>query len=136
MSIERYLSLREVLGNDAYIMPVLQGQESADYVRHLTQLNRELYEGQWVGVGSVCKRQGSPDKIAAILSAILTVRPDLKLHGFGVKQTALESYTVRSLLHSVDSMAWSYAARRQGRDANSIAEAIRWAQKVEHLLRS
>ena len=63
--------------------------------------------------------------------AIKRERPDLRLHGFGVKTTALASSVVRDCLYSADSMAWSYAARREGRDGNSHYEAARFLQKIE-----
>lgn len=34
-------------------------------------------------------------------------------------------------LHSADSMAWSFAARRQGRNANDWREAMRWINPGE-----
>jgi hypothetical protein len=42
---------------------------------------------------------------------------------FGVKLTALQSPIVRRLLFSADSMAWSFAARKAGRDSNDWREA-------------
>lgn len=85
----------------------------------------------WVGVGSVCKRNRNPGSVVAILEAIAAERPDLRLHGFGVKITALANQRVRDLFHSCDSMAWSYAARMQGRDANDIGEAVRYSARIE-----
>jgi hypothetical protein len=35
------------------------------------------------------------------------------------------------MLHSADSMAWSFAARKQGRNANDWREAVRWTQNIE-----
>ncbi len=87
-------------------------------------------EDAWVGVGSVCKRQGDPGSIVAVLDAIHQVRPDLRLHGFGVKLTALKHPAVRAMLWSADSMAWSYSARKQGRDGNSSLEAQAFEAKV------
>ena len=87
--------------------------------------------GAWVGVGSVCKRNGSPDQVAAVLMAVKQARPDLLLHGFGLKTTALAHPFVRSMLHSADSMAWSFAARKQGRNANDWREAVRWTDAIE-----
>ena len=66
--------------------------------------------------GSLYKRQGDPEVIAAILDAILLDRPDLRLHGFGCKRTSLLEPAVRSRLATADTMAWSYAARFEGRD--------------------
>lgn len=113
-----------------YIMPVLQGYTPADYVRCLELFGERLKPGMWVGVGSVCKRNGDPRAIEAVLLAIHDHRPDLRLHGFGLKTTALSSGTVHSLLYSADSMAWSYSARKQGRNANSWKEAERWAARI------
>jgi hypothetical protein len=67
-------------------------------------LRRTLNARSWVGVGSVCKRNGNPDQIEDILLAIKALRPDLRLHGFGINFHALQSPTVRELLHSSDSI--------------------------------
>lgn len=112
------------------IMPVLQGYSPQDYVRHVDMYGRRLKHGAWVGVGSVCKRQGDPAQIIAVLSAIRTVRPDLRLHGFGVKKTSLKSPEIRAMLYSADSMAWSYAARKQGRSSNDWREAATFLAEV------
>jgi hypothetical protein len=64
----------------------------------------------WVGVGSVCKRNGSVADVTNVLAHIRAVRPDLNLHGFGLKLTALKNPSVRAMLHSADSMAWSQHA--------------------------
>lgn len=63
-------------------IPVLQGYSVADYLRHIEMYGDRLKPGMWVGVGSVCKRQGDIAVIEAILGAIKGVRPDLRLHGF------------------------------------------------------
>jgi hypothetical protein len=90
-----------------------------------------LTRGKWVGVGSVCKRNGDPKAIERVLFTIKSARPDLRLHGFGVKTTALSSSLVTELLHSADSMAWSFAARRQGRNSNDWREAKAWTENIE-----
>lgn len=143
LTIERYDQLVEAweairiergAGSDwPPIMPVLQGWTAADYVRHIDMYGDRLTPGMWVGVGSVCKRQGSVEIIEGILYAIARRRPDLKLHGFGVKLTALRSPMVRLLLATADSMAWSYSARKQGRNGNSVDEALDFVAKVERL---
>lgn len=123
LTIERYDTIRDAVGAAAYVLPVLQGYLPQHYADHIRQYGSRLAHEQWVGVGSVCKRNGSPREIAAVLRAIKRERSDLRLHGFGCKTTALQSQEVRALLHSADSMAWSYAARKQGRDANDWHEA-------------
>lgn len=127
-TIDRYTTLVGL--TDAYVMPVLQGYDPLDYQEHLDLYGGLLGEGAWVGVGSICKRNNRVDSIAAVLSSIKILRPDLRLHGFGLKTTALESPYIRSLLHSADSMAWSFAARREGRDANSWQEAKRFEARI------
>lgn len=116
------------------ILPVLQGYDPADYVRHLEAYGDRLGPGQWVGVGSVCKRNGHPRQVLAVLEAIARRRPDLRLHGFGIKKTALEHEGVRALLFSADSMAWSYSARRQGRNQNAAAEAVAYGVAIDAIL--
>ena len=128
-TIGRYEALEKRCGDT--VMPVLQGFEPHEYVRHVRDYR--LPSGAYVGVGSVCKRQGRPSAIISVLDAILTERPDLRLHGFGVKWTSLGDAGVRDRLHSADSMAWSFAARRQGRDQNDWREAVRYAERVESM---
>lgn len=137
LTIERYDALRRAWaklhpGRSAPcpILPVIQGWTVDDYVRHVKAYGRRLPKGAWVGVGSVCKRQKNPDAVVAILRAILAERPDLRLHGFGVKLTALQDHRVQRLLHSADSMAWSFAARYEGRNGNDPAEAVAYEAKV------
>lgn len=64
------------------VMPVLQGFAVSDYLSHIEQYGTRLKPGMWVGVGSVCKRQGSVAVIEDLLSAIKGARSDLRLHGF------------------------------------------------------
>lgn len=133
LTIERYQDLIACdLGTT--IMPVLQGYDPQEYMRHLDMYGDLLTKGMRVGVGSVCKRNASPDKIVAVLAPIKKERPDLRLHGFGVKLTSLGDKRVRKLLYSSDSMAWSTAARYEGRDQNDWQEARAYVRKVEKLL--
>lgn len=133
LTIERYEAIRAALDPAIPLMPVLQGYHPREYVRHIDMWGDHLPFGAWVGVGSVCKRNSDPAAIRAVLLAIKAERPDLRLHGFGVKRTALASPTVRALLWSADSMAWSYHARKNGRSANDWHEAQRFADEVEGL---
>lgn len=130
LTIARYDELRGRLDRAIEVLPVLQGYHPREYVDHLRQYGKRLRFGAWVGVGSVCKRNNDPAAIRAVLLAIKAARPDLRLHGFGVKITALASPTVRQLLYSADSMAWSNAARWEGRNANDWREAAAFAQRI------
>lgn len=135
LTIERYDALlAEQTG--VYILPVLQGYAPAEYVDHIRQYGARLIPGMWVGVGSVCRRNGDPGAIRDVLYSIKRARPDLRLHGFGIKRTALSSAIVRDYLHSADSMAWSFAARKarragdETRSANDWREARGYARRV------
>lgn len=130
LTIDRYDALHALCYPMVYIMPVLQGFEPAEYVRHLVDYGPRLADGAWVGVGSVCKRNERPEEVLAVMGAIKAKRPDLKLHGFGLKLTALKDERIRLLLHSADSMAWSFSARKQGRSGNRRSEARRFLAKI------
>lgn len=133
LTIERYDALlAEETG--VYILPVLQGFAPMDYVRHLAMYGDRLGPGAWVGVGSICKRNGDPRAILEVLTHIKVVRPDLRLHGFGLKKTALANPMICDLLHTADSMAWSFSARKQGRSANDWREAKRWTESITNRL--
>ena len=119
-------------GTGVYIMPVLQGFAPEEYREHVGVYGRSLRDGAWCGVGSVCKRNSDVGQIWSVLNAIKAVRPDLRLHGFGLKQTVLQNRTLRDMLYSADSMAWSYAARKNGRNPNDPKEAMNFTEKMNN----
>ena len=131
-TIYRYDALRRIIPKSVYIMPVLQGYSPSDYVSHIEQYGSRLKASMWVGVGSVCKRNGSPAQVEAVLYAIRQARPDLKLHGFGVKRTSLLRPSIWEMLYSADSLANSYHERknRTGKNNCPIA-ALSYAKKLK-----
>ena len=129
-TVKRYDELTACDTAGVYIMPVLQGYEPEEYVEHIRMYGKRLSHGAWVGVGSVCKRNADIGQIESVLVAILSERPDLRLHGFGLKTTALSSGLVQHLLETADSMAWSFNARRNGRNANDWREAKLWTARI------
>lgn len=128
LTIDRYDAIQAL--TTCLIIPVLQGFTVDDYLRHLDAYGDRLKQGTWVGVGSICKRNADVRQIEDILEAIKEKRPDLRLHGFGLKTTALASSIVWDLLHTADSMAWSFAARRQKLGANDWRNAKRFEERV------
>lgn len=119
LTIERYEALTtqlEAWGCPTYIMPVLQGYAKEEYLEHLQMWDLPI--GAWAGVGSICKRNGQPEEVAAVLRAIKTERPDLRLHGFGLKLTYFDYAGIHHQLYSADSMAWSKAKRKIREDPN------------------
>ncbi len=130
LTVERYRQLAACDTGGVYVMPVLQGYAPDDYRRCIDLYGDGLPTGAWVGVGSVCKRNGHVQAVQSVLFAIKRHRPDLRLHGFGLKTTACRSVYVRQALHTADSMAWSYAARFQGRNANDPMLGLPWAEAL------
>jgi hypothetical protein len=128
-TIDRYREISSA--TDMYIMPVLQGYTKSDYLNHLDMYGTLLKHGAWVGVGSICKRNSNIGAIEEILTAIKSERPDLRLHGFGLKVTALSSASVRDCLYSADSMAWSFAARHNGGGQNDYRKALKFVKRIE-----
>lgn len=136
LTIHRYDRLLEELGSYPIpVLPVLQGYDPQDYVSHIRQYGDRLKFGQWVGVGSVCKRNSSPESIRQVLKAIKLERPDLRLHGFGLKLTSLRLGGIQNLLYSADSAAaglWSGDKRktRKYENANNISHAIKYRKQL------
>lgn len=138
-TVASYLELRS-LAADLPFAPVLQGFDLPDYVRSAqlyADAGVDLTAEQVVGVGSVCKRQGTGEA-ARIMAALAAEVPGIRLHGFGVKTSGLAQYG--HLLASADSMAWSFNARRERRPlagcsghkncANCLTYARRWRDRV------
>lgn len=135
-TVASYLELRSLAPHLPFI-PVVQGWRLPDYLHCLdlyAAAGVDLAALPTVGLGSVCRRQ-STTEIALIVSAL--AGRGLRLHGFGVKTNGLHLYG--HLLTSADSMAWSYAARRepplQGcathkNCANCLRYASRWRARL------
>lgn len=133
-SVLSYLKLRD---RGLPVIPVLQGWQINDYLRCVSMFSAEgvdLEAEPVVGVGSVCRRQGTwaIEEVMATLAGL-----GLRLHGFGVKLRAFERYAEH--LVSADSMAWSYQARREAgpmpgcshrKCANCLRYALRWRARV------
>ncbi|HET8934084.1 MAG TPA: hypothetical protein VFN67_11615, partial [Polyangiales bacterium] len=131
LTVERYDAVCTAVAGRVPVMPVLQGVIPQDYVDCLRRYGDRLKPRAWVGVGNIAARQTDIELMRSILLAILRERPDLQLHGFGLKLTSLQDFLVRSLLATADSMAWSYAARKSGRSANDWREADAFRRHVE-----
>jgi hypothetical protein len=139
LTVESYLQLKE-LAPDLPWLPVLQGFTLDDYLVCLRLYERNgvnLLSCPQVGLGSICRRQGTKEAVE-IIRHLAGIR--LKLHGFGFKKTGLEKCS--KLLKSADSMAWSYAGRRKplagcrhaGNCANCLAYALKWLGELHDSL--
>lgn len=110
LTVADYLDLRQRAPELPWV-PVLQGWTLDDYLRCADLYDRagvSLASLPLVGVGTICRRQGTRE--AAQILGRLAVE-GLSLHAFGLKGTGIPN--VAPFLASSDSLAWSYAARRQ-----------------------
>lgn len=131
-TIINYDTLKKLVKNRLYVMPVLQGSNTEEYKQHLCDYGNRLSFGAWVGVGSLSGRK--TNTIAGILQTIHCLRPDLKLHGFGCGKRVLKHWQSRRYLWSADSSAWSKAAQleklRRGCSSNRPAEASAYSLDI------
>jgi hypothetical protein len=110
-TVDNDLRLRD-LAPDLPFAPVVQGWRTEDYLACVDLYHRagvDLSTAPVVGLGSVCRRQAT-GQAADIVNALHAVGLR-RLHGFGIKVLGLRRYGQR--LASADSMAWSFAARRE-----------------------
>jgi hypothetical protein len=128
-TVANYLELRSIAPELPFI-PVLQGWERDEYLRCVEMYfaaGVDLQACELVGLGSVCRRQGT--KAATdIISTLASL--GLRLHGFGFKVRGL--HQVGALLASADSMAWSYQERCDYYCAGK--PRIPWRSQLPHAL--
>ncbi|QFU86764.1 hypothetical protein [Amycolatopsis sp. YIM 10] len=139
-TVRNYLQLRE-LAPDLPIIPIVQGDQVADYLRCADSYERhgvDLAALPLVGVGSVCRRQhsGQVERIVRSLHA-----RGLRLHCFGVKTIGLARYG--EVIQSSDSAAWSFSGRYQPgctpthqSEANCLPYALAWHHRLQRTLNS
>lgn len=109
-TIDSLLELRALVP-DLPWAPVVQGWCLGEHDRHVEMYDAagvDLRAEPIVGVGSICRRQHTLGA-AVILRGLAAM--GLRLHGFGLKVQGLR--LVADVLASADSLAWSYAARRE-----------------------
>lgn len=94
---------------------VLQGWEPEDYARSIERYRDEGLLTDYVGIGSVCRRNADAD-IAEIVRVVRSRLPNRKIHAFGVKRDVLSRPAVLRMLDSADSLAydWSYERTLSG----------------------
>ncbi len=135
-TIDNYIELCS-FGAKTRIIPVLQGWDSDDYLRHIDMWYArgiDLQKETTVGVGSVCRR-GAVSDLVRVITRIHQAGV-CNLHGFGVKSSGVSRFG--HLLQSCDSMARSMSARydktpcANGKKncANCLHYALEWRDGV------
>ncbi|MFF3558946.1 hypothetical protein ACFYXS_02740 [Streptomyces sp. NPDC002574] len=133
-TVENFERLRD-MAPDLPIVPVIQGWTLSDYrlcVDEYVARGVDLLAEPTVGIGSVCRRQGTRE-IGAVVETLAA--DGIRLHGFGVKLQGLRAY--RQHLTSADSMAWSYSGRHKPgcgpshkSESNCLKYALTWREKA------
>jgi hypothetical protein len=141
-TVANYLELRSLAPGVKWV-PALQGWEPEDYLRCAEMYERagvDLASLPLVGLGSVCRRQHTP-QIIAVVEALAGL--GLRLHGFGVKTRGLQILKSGSFA-TADSLAWSFGARvrwhnhgwkmegctHSGGCANCARYALHWRSRL------
>lgn len=139
-TVENYIALRSI-DSQLPVIPVLQGWAHNDYLRCVDlymAAGVDLAAEPLVGLGSVCRR----NRTGAVINLVTTLADQgLKLHVFGAKGDGAVS--VSPYAASADSLAWSYAARRDpplpgchhgktgtGSCANCPRYALAWRRRL------
>ncbi len=134
LTVRNFIRLRAYLG--ALVVPVLQGWTLDDYLECWEMYDEngvDLEREPIVGLGSVCRRQGTSEAGLIVRSL---ASDGLRLHYFGAKVTGLDKF--HDVLASADSLAWSYQARREHPMAgchhkacsNCSRYALRWRSRL------
>jgi len=135
LTVENSLLLSE-LAPHLPIRRALQGYTIDEYLLCMDlyrQAGIDLTAEPLVAVGSVCRRQNT-DEIEAVFRELHAAGLH-NMHGFGVKSGGFARYA--RYLHSADSLAWSYRARRiqapsegcEGRGHINCANCLRFATR-------
>jgi hypothetical protein len=134
-TVANYLELRElwpqVSDAPCKIRPSVQGWTVGEYVRCaelFAEAGVDLAALDLVGVGSVCRRQGT---IRAGIIFRELADMGLKVHAFGIKTTGLADFG--GVITSADSMAWSFDARHSdplpGHTHKTCANCLEYAEQ-------
>lgn len=114
MTVENHVALLDLLPGyniDAKPVPVLQGWRKEDYLHCIDEFKEAGLMSDYMAIGSVCRRTAVENIREVIVAVRDNVPARVRLHGFGVKLTALRDLAIWNALYSVDSGAWDFEAR-------------------------
>jgi len=123
---------------------VLQGWTLDDYLKHYDMMKEYgvFSRISYVGIGTLCRR-GQENTIRKIVTGIREALPKkFKLHGFGVKISALKYKDVFEALYSADSVAWGLSERLNYKNSDGYKvegqlEALKkFVKKIDSIFRT
>jgi len=113
------------------VMSVVQGWSINDYLQNIDKIKEQGLLTERIGIGSICRR-GQTKEIDRIIKAVHNNVPRwVKLHGFGVKTSVLNT-EARFCLSTVDSSAWGIQNRHYTWTSNNT-KGMTWHDKVPFL---
>lgn len=106
------LELADERGIEAEPVPVLQGHDLREYLRHLDYYrDHGLLDGTtYLGIGSVCKRENVAEIRDTLERLREEVPSEIRLHGFGITRELLYVPEAVEALDSVDTAGWERKA--------------------------
>jgi len=144
-TLERHLNLLELI--DEYgvwkfsePVAVLQGWALDDYLKHYDMMREHgvFTKISYVAIGTLCRR-GQETMIRKIVTGIREALPrKFRLHGFGIKISALKYKDVYNALYSADSVAWGLTERMNGNNHvegqyKALLKFIRKLEKIRQM---
>ncbi|SNZ12125.1 hypothetical protein SAMN06269185_1508 [Natronoarchaeum philippinense] len=90
---------------------VLQGWTIDDYLNHVDEMRDAGTLTDYVGIGSVCRRNREAEIRRIILAVRKALPSSTRLHAFGVKGSVLQYPDVRDALTSADSQSYEMQAQ-------------------------
>ncbi len=140
-TVDNHLSLLDILPKyciNSEPVPVIQGWKKEDYLSCIDAFNEQGLMNNYMAIGSVCRRTALDNIREIVISVRDNVPSWVKLHGFGLKLTALKDLAIWKALYSTDSGAWDYVARWKkfrGEETNipeaSLKAAIEYIKKIK-----
>jgi len=135
-TLERHVSLlnkHEDRRLDERPLSVVQGWRRSDYLDHIEQLRDHGAVTDYVGIGSVCRRNQAPEIRRIILAVRDALPATTDLHAFGVKGSVLRFREVAEALDSVDSAAYDWSQSRVP-SQRSDGESFTWRDSARAYL--
>jgi len=114
------------------VYSVVQGWSLDDYLQNIDRLKERGLLTRRIGIGSICRR-GQTKEISRIIRAVYRNVPSwVRLHGFGIKTSILNT-EARFKLATADSSAWGIENRHFSWTSNN-GRVRTWHDKVPFLL--
>lgn len=117
MTIDRHINLMDLLDDrDIKSEPVsvIQGKDTSDYLKCIEMFEDHNLITPYIGIGTLCGRSAN-EVIKKVVKTVREQLPNKKIHGFGIKKSALKIGEIFRKLDSADSQAYEYNEQHSSR---------------------